>query len=748
MADPHHTEPSAAGLTAGVLSADPVAAGELDADAAEAALPWHLSEEPTTLGRALRATGPAAFVAVLLLAALAELQAAVLIVLGPDLAEVLGVSDSTMVVLGVAGSALFAAGAVPVGFLADRRSRPPILGWTAVAFAGGAAVAGLASNAAAVFSSRLLSGSSILGVGPVGNSLLADTYPIGVRGRIAGARAATARGVAALGALAVGILATSSPVEGVWQWTSVVVAIASLAAALVAFRLRDVPRGRREREDLLSGPEALRGDTAESGRAGAGAASMEAAVSRLHHVGTLGSAAVAFCALGFLLIPREVLSGFFLRDEYGLDAAGRGLAALATGAVTACAIPIAGRRFDRLFREDQSRLAPLIGWLVLPGALFVPVQFAMPGPVWFTLAGLPTTVAAASALALSLPLLQQVLPLRLRSLGTAKAGLYVFGVGALGGGLVAAALAGSFGERRAVILLTVPLALVGSVRLVRSDSVPRDLASIAAGIRRQAEAPSGRPAVGPSGAGIGATHGPALEVSGIDVSYGRVQVLFDVSFHVEQGETLALLGTNGGGKSTVLKTVAGLLAPSQGTVRLEGTDITYTSAERRAVAGIQLLPGGHGVFESMTVRENLEMGSFLLRGDRRLQRSRIAGVLDLFPDVANRRDQVAGSMSGGQQQQLALARVLLHEPKVLMIDELSLGLAPVVVAELLETIERIRRERSQTIVVVEQSLDIAMAVAGRAVFMEKGQVRFQGPTAELAGRDDLVRAVFFGRAEP
>jgi len=237
---------------------------------------------------------------------------------------------------------------------------------------------------------------------------------------------------------------------------------------------------------------------------------------------------------------------------------------------------------------------------------------------------------------------------------------------------------------------------------------------------------------------------PALSVSGIDFSYGRVQVLFDVSFHVDRGETLALLGTNGAGKSTVLKVIAGLGTPSQGSVRLAGRNVTFTTPEQRAAMGIQMLPGGKGVFPSMSVRANLEAGAHLLRGDKALLRERLDSVFELFPALADRSSRRAGSMSGGQQQQLALARVMLHEPELLIIDELSLGLAPAVVAELLAVVERIKEERGQTIIVVEQSLNVALAIADRAVFMEKGQVRFEGAAGELAERDDLARAVFLG----
>ena len=159
--------------------------------------------------------------------------------------------------------------------------------------------------------------------------------------------------------------------------------------------------------------------------------------------------------------------------------------------------------------------------------------------------------------------------------------------------------------------------------------------------------------------------------------------------------------------------------------------------------GIRLLPGGKGVFPQMTVRENLEMAAFVYRSDKEDLERRIAKVLELFPKLAERQGQAAGSLSGGQQQMLALAAVLLHEPEVLIIDELSLGLAPIMVQELLQVVERLK-EGGMTIIIVEQSLNVALAIADRAVFLEKGQVRFEGAAQDLLERDDLARAVFLG----
>jgi ABC-type branched-subunit amino acid transport system ATPase component len=236
-----------------------------------------------------------------------------------------------------------------------------------------------------------------------------------------------------------------------------------------------------------------------------------------------------------------------------------------------------------------------------------------------------------------------------------------------------------------------------------------------------------------------------LSADKVDFSYGALQVLFGVSLDVRRGEALALLGTNGAGKSTLLRVIAGLEEPSAGSVTFDGRDITGMAAERLASQGLALIPGGRSVFSDMTVEENLEMQAIGIRKNRSLARERREFVLSTFPSLAQRLDQQAGRLSGGEQQQLALARALLLDPAILCIDELSLGLAPVVVSELLEIVRRLH-QNGVTLIVVEQSLNLAAHLCERAVFLEKGEVRFEGRCTDLLEQDDIARAVFFGGA--
>ena len=239
---------------------------------------------------------------------------------------------------------------------------------------------------------------------------------------------------------------------------------------------------------------------------------------------------------------------------------------------------------------------------------------------------------------------------------------------------------------------------------------------------------------------------PMVRCRGVEISYGPVQVLFGVDLDVWPGEVVALLGTNGAGKSTLLKGACGLLKVSGGgEVEFEGTRITGAAPDTMARRGISLMPGGRGVFPTLTVEENLRLGSWLLRKDRRAVSQARRAALELFPALDRRLAQMAGDLSGGEQQMLSLAMALMVTPRLLLIDELSLGLAPTVVSQLLEVV-RMLRDSGITIVIVEQSVNVALELAERAVFLEKGEVRFSGPTAELLGRPDILRSVFLAGA--
>ena len=676
--------------------------------------------------------GSMTFIVLLLLNTLDELEAAALTVLAPEIRDAFGVSDGAIVFLASASTAFVFLGAVPLGWLADRVRRGPIIGVSGLLFGLFTLLSGLALNVTTFFLARLGTGIAKANTLPVHGSLIADTYPIGVRGRMAALNVMAGRGMSVISPIVVGAIAAWAS----WRWTYGVLWIPVAVVALLAFRLPEPVRGRWEKAHVL-GTDVDSGSIVDEQ---ATPISVEAAFTRLGKVRTLRSVMLGFAALGFGLFTRPVLASLFLEDEYDLGALGRGTITTASGLMIIAVVPFVGRYFDQLYRQDPTRALGLIGALIMPSALLMPIQYSMPNEYLFAVFDIPGSVMMFAAFAMVQPLMQAVVPYRLRGIGAAMGTLYIFLVGAAGGGLLAAALINTGTPRSTVLILGLPSSIIGGALMLNgSRHIRHDLAMTVAELQEEHEEYA-RQRTDPESI-------PVVQVHNVDFSYrgggSDVQVLFDVSFEVHRGETLALLGTNGAGKSTILKIIAGLETPERGVVRLNGTTLTFASPETRSAMGIHLLSGGTGVWGPMSVRHNLEMGAHLYRGDRDDVEQRIERVLDLFPEMKEQLDQAAGTLSGGQQQTLALALTLLHEPEILIIDELSLGLAPVAVARLMTEIERLQAA-GQTMLIVEQSINLALEIADRAVFLEKGSVRFEGAAANLAGRDDLVRAVFLG----
>ena len=237
-----------------------------------------------------------------------------------------------------------------------------------------------------------------------------------------------------------------------------------------------------------------------------------------------------------------------------------------------------------------------------------------------------------------------------------------------------------------------------------------------------------------------------LRIEGLCASYGAVQVLRDVDFTVARGEIVALLGTNGAGKSTILRCISGLLKPDAGRIlfrpELGGeVDVARLSTEATVRAGIVQVPGGRGLLPTLTVEENLRMGAYTIRRNRPAIREAYERVYEIFPRLAERKGQLAGLMSGGEAQMLAIGRALMLKPDLIMIDELSLGLAPLIVQGLVEIVRRINAE-GVSMILVEQSANLALKITDHAYFLEKGQIRFDGTSRRLLERDDLLRSVF------
>lgn len=688
-------------------------------------------EEHTSLRNGLRKAGYRSFVVLALIVFLDNLQSSGLAVLAPNIRSSFHVSSGVIVfVAGVSGGFLVL-GILPMGWLADRFRRAPIIGWATFAFGLMVFFSGLASNIFLFFCARFGAGVSQASTQTVHGTLLADTYPISLRGRMYSAMGMASGIATALSPVLVGTIATVVGGPNGWRWAFYLLAIPIILVAIIAFRLREPPRGQHEKLDVL-------GEVIEDAQPVP--PSLEAAFARIWRIRTIKMCLIGFSAMGFGLFTAPVLGNLFLQQQYHLDAFRRGLIGTIGSIGVLVVLPFVGRYYDGLYHRDPAQALALIGKIILPVAVLVPIQYFMPDAILWAVFSVPVAVLTLCGFSMVGPVLTSVAPYRLRGMVGAVGAIYLFFVGATGGAVLSALLDNAFGPRAAVLIIVIPTTIIGALMIVRgSHYIRNDLSLVVIELQEELEEHR-RQSADPASV-------PVLQLANVDFSYGHVQVLFGVNFEVRRGEVLALLGTNGAGKSTALRVAAGLVTADRGAVRLNGRTVTYATPEQRSRLGIHLLPGGRGVFGDMTVLENLEMGGFAYRGDRADLRRRINRVFGLFPVLKDAKGRRASTLSGGQQQMLALGIALLHEPEVLMIDELSLGLAPIVVQELIGVVERLKSE-GVTMIIVEQSLNVAAAIADRAVFLEKGQVRFEGSIADLMERDDLARAVFLGGEVP
>jgi branched-chain amino acid transport system ATP-binding protein len=234
-----------------------------------------------------------------------------------------------------------------------------------------------------------------------------------------------------------------------------------------------------------------------------------------------------------------------------------------------------------------------------------------------------------------------------------------------------------------------------------------------------------------------------LKVDNLELAYGEVSAVRDISFDVAEGEIVTLIGANGAGKSTTMRGVSGVMAPKKGRITFNGVDVTRMPAHERLVAGIALVPEGRRVFPALTVRENLEMGAFKYRGDKAKVASLIEKAMQMFPRLRERPEQAAGTLSGGEQQMLALSRALMSEPRLLCMDEPSLGLAPIVVEEIFRSIKA-ANAAGTSVLLVEQNARYALETAGRGYVLQTGSIIASGACAALK-QDERVKEAYLGR---
>ncbi|MDP3714456.1 MAG: ATP-binding protein [Mycobacteriales bacterium] len=637
-----------------------------------------------------------------------ELDNATFIWLGPIIAESFGKGVGAFGVIGILVLVVAPLIAIPVSLAADRRARMPI----AIACAATWAVFSLASAAAFTLTLLVLAriGSSLGRTVsyPVQLSLLADFYPPRVRAKALGVHSQANTVGAIFGALGAGVIAQFFG----WRAAFVVLAIPTLLTILAVRKVAEPARGsheRRETEEQLPFREVF---------------PRLYAIRSQRYVWFAGIWIVGGGTLGSVLILP-----FYFKETYDIGAFGVGVIGAVAGLGAMVSTFIGAR-----IAQERLNEAPHVGVRWIATVMFVSAGvlgvFGLAPTLWITM---PLLFGLFALFGLISPLLATIgtliAPPELRS-SAYSIGQVIWLLGAIPALLIALiADQGGYGWAFAAAALCLTRGvfhILTVARYIDADVARRDPTHVDEGARTAAD-----------GSVL------LLETKDLTVSYDGVQVLFGVDLQVREGEIVALLGTNGAGKSTTLNAINGLVEPDGGNVWLGGVPITGEPPERTTARGIVQAPGGRGIFPGLTVEENLRLGAFLLRKDKALLAARLDEVLDVFPALRPLLGLRAGALSGGQRQQLVLAQAFLLKPKLLLIDELSLGLAPIVVQELLATVRRLNAE-GVTIVLVEQSVNVALTLADRAYFMEKGTVRFEGPTAELLHRDDLLRSVFLG----
>jgi branched-chain amino acid transport system ATP-binding protein len=667
--------------------------------------------------------GEAAFPLIVLfgLNAVDELDRTAFGILLPEIRESFDINISTALSIVALSSIAALALQVPIAQYADKSKRIPLVVGGALMWAMFSGMTGLATGLILLTIAR--SGSSLgkAVIDPTHNSLIADYYPIETRSRVYSFhRAANAVG-AFVGPLTAGMLAFYFD----WRVPFLVFVIPTVIFAVLALRMTEPVRGRWERHATGASQDII--DTEEE------SPSFAESWRTAHKVQSLQRIWWSLPFLATSLIGFVTLAALLYEQKFDLDERARGVAAAVSEPFALVGLVIGARIATRRFVGNVKGLIRFVASVALLTS-FASAGFAFAPNVYVAVA-LNCVISASLAIIGPgvLAALSLAIPPRARATGFAIGSLWVIP------GLFVLPVIGWIADNWSIeigMLVMIPMFVIGSLML-RSVAgvIDADIAQVWQSAAARSEVLYDRRQ--------GTTN--LLLLKGVEAGYDNRTVLHGIDLRLDEGEVVALLGTNGAGKSTLLKAISGIVEADRGAIVLDGRDITHAPPNEIAALGIVQMPGGQGVFGSLTVEENLELAGWTNRRDPAGVDAATAEVLAMFPALADRLDSPAANMSGGQQQMLALAMSFVMRPKVLLIDELSLGLAPVVVGQLLPIVRRMADE-GVTVVLVEQSVNVALTVADRAYFMERGTIRFDGPTAELLDRPDLLRSVFLSAA--
>ncbi len=667
--------------------------------------------------------GEAAYPLIILfgLNAVDELDRTAFGILLPEIREEFGIDIQTALSLVALSAVAALALQVPIAQYADKTNRIPLVVFGAITWGFFSGMTGLATGLILLTVAR--SGSSLgkAVIDPTHNSLIADYYPIETRSRVYSFhRAANAVG-AFVGPLSAGMLAFYFG----WRVPFLVFVVPTVIFAVLAVRMKEPIRGRWERQATGASQDIV--DTEEE------SPSFAESWRTAHKVQALQRIWWSLPFLATSLIGFVTLAALLYEQKFGLDERARGIAAAVAEPFALVGLVIGARIATRRFIGNVKGLIRFVASVALLTS-FASAGFAFAPNIYIAVA-LNCIISASLAIIGPgvLAALSLAIPPRARATGFAIGSLWVIP------GLFVLPVIGWIADNWTIeigMLVMIPMFVIGSL-LLRSvaDVIDADIAQVWQSAAARSSVLYDRRQ--------GTTN--LLLITGVDAGYDNRTVLHGIDLRLDEGEIVALLGTNGAGKSTLLKSISGIVEADRGAIVLDGRDITHAPPNEIAALGIVQMPGGQGVFGSLTVKENLELAGWTNRRDAAGVEAATAEVLDMFPVLAARLESPAANMSGGQQQMLALAMSFVMRPRVLLIDELSLGLAPVVVGQLLPIVRRMADD-GVTVVLVEQSVNVALTVAERAYFMERGTIMFDGPTAELLERPDLLRSVFLSAA--
>lgn len=721
----HASDPRPSQLPTGQVV--PASAAELSADAASRDRSLPLSKRVAAYFASIdprKVEGPRTPLIVFgLTGVLSAWSGAALTVAGPEIQADFGTSVAALTaVAAIAGVAVVVLG-LPLGYLVDRISRVRLIQFSAIVGPIGTVIQAIARTFGIFTAGNVLTQLATIPSQVASGPLLADYFPARSRARAYGIIGACGSFGALIATPVTGLLVKSYG----WRSTTLALTAVALITALLTFILREPTRGAMDRKDL--------GVSEENAPSEHIPPTFAEALRAAWSIKTLRLQAIAGFVSMFSL-PLNILLGLLMASKFALGPLERSLLATATSLFAIPALLIGTGIADRLLRHKPSTLVALQAGLQFVSAAGIIAQAFAPNLLLFFVASTIPSVLSILLSPIGFTVSSMIVPARIRG-----AGMQIFTPFSLLGlaftPVLLMAVEGLSLEM-AFVLFAPFMVLSGLIYLASAGSVAGDIrAARAAAAAEEETVRAAREA-----------ETKLLVARDIEVARGTVTIIDSIDLDVAEGEILALCGTNGSGKSTLLKALCGLASASNGAVFYRGREITHLPAHQLVRRGLVYVPGGDGVLPHLSVRDNLLLalarGNDLGNTERAIVTS-IADVLQFFAPLARHLDTPAGNLSGGEQQMVAIAQGMCLRPQLLLIDEFSLGLAPAVVAKLIDAVDALKAA-GVTMVIVEQSLNVAAQLTDRVVYLDAGKKMHDGTMQDLFNRPDLIRPVLLARS--